>query len=60
MHWIIAPQSGEESMPSVLGIEIGVADVDLVERNRPGIAMRFGFEVEGGPHRGDEVVHWAS
>src|SRR5215472_12187462 len=57
-HRIIAPQPGEEAVPGVLGIEVRVADVDRVQRHRPGIAMCLGFEVDGGPHRGDDVVHW--
>src|SRR3984893_14729767 len=57
MHRIVAPQPREEAVPSVFGIEVRVADVDLVERHRPGIAMRLGLEVDGAD-RGDEVVHW--
>jgi hypothetical protein len=56
MHGIVAPQPREKAVPGVFGIEVRVADVDLVERHRPGIAMRLGLEVDGVPHRGD-VVH---
>jgi hypothetical protein len=58
VHRILAPQPGEKAVPGVFGIEVRVADVDFVERYRPGIAMRLGLEVDGGAQGGDEVVHW--
>ncbi len=56
VHRIVAPQPREEAVPGVFGIEVRVADVDLVERHRPGIAICLGLKVDPAPHRGD-IVH---
>jgi MFS family permease len=57
VHRIVAPQPREEAVPSVFGIQVRIADVDLVERHRPRIAMRLGLEVDSVPHLGDDIIH---
>src|SRR5271165_869235 len=57
VHRILTAQPSEEAVPRVFGIQVRIADIDLVQRHRSGIAMRLGFEVDVA-RRGD-VVHWA-
>src|ERR1041385_7396015 len=56
MHWIVAPEPSEEAVPSIFGIKIWVADIDLGQRDGPRIAPRLGLEVDRA-HRCEEVVH---